>query len=128
MKELKIGLTGEVKKVVKYEDTAAALGNKDVEVFSTPMMVCLMEATCAEVIKEYLEEGQGSVGMHLDISHIAATPIGMQVRAEAELIEVKGKILTFKVEAYDEKEKIGKAIHKRAIIDLDKFLKSIKNK
>lgn len=128
MENIKVGLQGELKKIVKYEDTAAALGNGNIEVFSTPMMVCLMEFSCVEAVKEFIKEGYGTVGMSLDISHLAPTPVGMQVKAKSELIEVDGKKLTFKVEAYDEKGKIGEGVHKRAIINLDKFLGMIKNK
>ncbi|KDR94919.1 Predicted thioesterase [Peptoclostridium litorale DSM 5388] len=128
MKEIKPGVKASLEKLVKYEDTAAALGNKDVEVFATPVMVSLMEITCAQALEPYLEEGEGSVGVSLEIRHIAPTPVGMKVTSNAELTKVDGVKMEFKVEVFDENEKVGEGIHKRAVIDMDKFFKMVEKK
>ncbi|WP_027339820.1 thioesterase family protein [Halonatronum saccharophilum] len=119
--KLKEGLTHKIKIKVSDEDNANNLGNPGVNVFATPAMLRLMEHTASEGVLPYLEEGQATVGISLDINHLAATPIGMEVEARAELIKVDGKKLTFKVVAEDEIEKVGEGIHMRYIIDLDEF-------
>jgi len=90
-------------------------------VFATAMMVGFMEQTCIEALRPYLEEGQRTVGTHVDMSHVAATPVGMVVEARVELVEVQGKALVFKVACSDEAGPIGEGVHRRAIIDLRRF-------
>lgn len=119
---MEIGLKGYSEITVAKENTAAAVGSGLLEVFSTPSMIGLMESAAKSSIAPFLEPGQSSVGMRLEIDHLAPTPIGVKVRAEAELIEISGKILTFKVAAYTDVEKIGEGIHKRCIITTEKFL------
>lgn len=119
---LEIGIKGRADTVVTPQNTADAVGSGLVPVFATPYMVALMENAAVNALTPHLEEGQGSVGTHLDISHDAATPIGMKVWAEAELIELSGKALTFSVTAYDEAGVIGKGTHNRFIISVEKFL------
>lgn len=80
-----------------------------------------MEQTCIEALTDYLDEGQRSVGTHVDMSHVAATPVGMQVSAQVELLEVEGRALLFKVSCSDEAGLIGEGTHRRAIIDLQRF-------
>ncbi len=128
MKEIKPGVKASIGKVVKYEDTAAALGNEGIEVFATPVMVSLMEFTCVEALKPYLEEGEGSVGISIEIRHIAPTPVGMNITSNAELVKVDGVKMEFKVEVFDDDEKVGEGIHKRAVIDMDKFFKMVDKK
>src|SRR6516162_4745886 len=101
------GLTGEATTVVVHENTAAAVGAGGVEVFGTPMMVALMENAAWRAVADELEEGQVTVGTHVNVSHLAATPLGQTARAIAELIEIDGRRLVFRVEAHDERQKIG---------------------
>lgn len=108
--------------IVEEKHTANAFGSGDLYVFSTPMMVALMENAamkCAEL------GGYATVGTSLNVKHIAATPMGHTVRATAELIEIEGKKLVFRVTAFDEKEKIGEGVHERFIIDVEKFMKKV---
>ena len=120
--EISIGLKGTVSSFVEREDTAKEVGSGDLLVFATPCMVALMEGACCEAISASLPDDKTSVGIELSISHLSATPVGLDVHAEAELIDVSGKILTFQVTAYDEKGKIGEGTHKRAIVSSQKFL------
>lgn len=126
--ELKPGLRGTSTVVVAEENTAAHFGAGGVHVFGTPMMIGLMENAAFRAIQPLLPEGQSSVGTRVNVSHLAATPIGMTVTATAELLEVDGRRLLFRVEARDEKELIGEGQHERFIITLDRFLSRIEEK
>jgi predicted thioesterase len=119
---LQPGLTGEASTTVVYANTAAAVGAGGVEVFATPMMIALMENAAWRAVAEQLEAGQVTVGTLVNVKHLAATPQGQQVRATAELIEVDRRRLVFRVEAYDEKQKIGEGFHERFIVNLARFL------
>lgn len=121
MMELSIGIKGCQSCTVTPELTAAVVGSGGVQVFATPMMVALIEKTCLLSVQPYLEEGQGTVGTHIDVSHTAATPVGMTVRAESELIEIDRRRLVFRVAAFDERGPIGAGTHERFIIDLARF-------
>ncbi|HEX7734369.1 MAG TPA: thioesterase family protein [Ktedonobacteraceae bacterium] len=122
---LQTGITGEATTVVVHENTAAAVGAGGVEVFGTPMMIALMENAAWRAVAEHLDAGQVTVGTLVNVKHLAATPLGQQVRASAELIEIDRQRLTFKVEAYDEKQKIGEGLHERFIVQLERFLQKI---
>jgi len=122
--KLKIGMKHTSTIVVTENDTAAKFGSGDVLVYATPMMIGLMENAAMHAVDESLPEGFATVGIHLDVKHLAATPVGMEVNATAELIEIKGKKLKFKIEAFDEEEKIGEGTHSRFIIELDAFIKA----
>lgn len=122
---LTLGMTGEATTTVVHENTAAAVGAGGVEVFGTPMMVALMENAAWRTVAPHLDEGYVTVGTAVNIRHLTATPIGQKVRAQAELIQVDGRRLVFKVEAYDERQKIGDGQHERFIVKLDKFLSRI---
>ena len=122
---LALGLTGEMITTVVHENTAAAVGAGGVEVFGTPMMIALMENASWKAVAEHLETGQVTVGTLVNVRHLGATPLGQQVRATAELIEIDGRRLLFKVEAYDEQKKIGEGQHERAIINLERFLQRL---
>ena len=124
--ELKLGMTGEATTTVVHENTAAAVGAGGVEVFGTPMLVALMENASWRTVADALDEGYVTVGTHVNISHLAATPLGQHVRATAELIEIDGRRLVFRVEAYDERQKVGEGQHERAIVQLERFLSRIK--
>lgn len=119
---IEIGLKGSVEKVVTYELTAAAVGSGAQEVFSTPAMISMMEMASLNSLVPYLEPGQSSVGSRVNIAHLAATPIGMKVRAESEIIEIDRKRIVFSVKAYDEAGLIGEGTHERFIIDIEKFM------
>lgn len=118
---LEVGIKGKDTVEVVYENTATAVGSGVLEVFATPMMIALMEKTACNSVIPYLEEGDGSVGTELNVKHVAATPIGMTVTCESELVEVDGRRLVFKVEAYDEVGLIGKGTHERFIVNNEKF-------
>lgn len=119
---VEIGMRGRAEAVVTPENTARAAGSGLVPVFATPWMVALMENAAVQAVQEALAPGEGTVGTRLDVTHDAATPIGMKVWAEAEVTAVDGRKLTFAVSAWDEAGKIGGGIHERAIIWTDKFL------
>ena len=119
---LNTGLTGEATTVVVHENTAAAVGAGGVEVFGTPMMIALMENAAWRAVADHLDDGQVTVGTLVNVKHLAATPLGQHVRATAELIEIDRRRLVFKVEAYDEKQRIGEGFHERFIVNLDRFL------
>jgi len=120
--EITVGMKGEAFTDVGREDTAKEVGSGDLLVYATPCMVALMEGAACEAIAECLAEGQTTVGTGLNIEHISATPVGMEVRAEAEVIEVSGKVITFNVKAFDESGEIGRGSHKRVIVNSQKFL------
>lgn len=125
---LVVGMKGRSDAVVTPENTAEAVGSGLVPVFATPYMIALMENAAAETVAPALADGEGTVGTHLNVSHDAATPIGMKVWAEAELTEINGKALTFKVTAYDEAGLIGTGTHNRYIISVDRFLAKTQQK
>jgi len=116
------GLVGEASLTVEEIHTAKHLGSGGVEVLATPVMIALMEDAARSSVDSNLDQGQLSVGVNLNVSHLAATPVGMRVTARSELVAVDGRRLTFKVEAYDEREKIGEGTHVRAIINLERFM------
>ena len=123
-----IGLKGRAETAVVHENTAAAVGSGLLPVFATPMMVALMENAAVNALEGHLADGEGSVGTRLDISHDAATPVGMKVWAEAELTAVDGRALTFAVTAYDDGGVIGKGDHGRFLIDNARFLAKAEKK
>ena len=123
-----VGMKGEVSTLVEREDTAAEVGSGSLLVYATPCMVALMEGAACEAIAAALPEEKTSVGIALNISHLAATPVGMEVRAEAEVTEVEGNTITFQITAYDEAGKIGEGTHKRAIITAQRFLDKVYSK
>ncbi len=122
------GITGTSRTSVHKGNTAIHMGSGELEVFATPAMTALMEEAAVGCVKAYLAPGETSVGVRLDISHIAATPVGMDVRAEATLEAVEGRKLLFRVEAFDETEKIGEGKHERVIVDCDRFLSRLSRK
>lgn len=125
---LHTGMKAKKTEQVTSENTAVKYGSGGVSVYATPAMIGLMEGTCLAAVDPYLPEGMATVGTQLNIKHLAATPVGMNVWAEAELIEIAGKRLVFQVEAFDDKEKIGEGTHERYIIDLKKFLQKTESK
>ena len=120
--DITVGMKGEVATLVEREDTALEVGSGSLLVYATPCMVALMEGAACEAIAPALSEDVTSVGTELNISHISATPVGLEVRAEAEVTAVEGKVITFQVTAYDEAGKIGEGTHKRVVITPQRFL------
>ena len=116
------GIKNSVKIKVTNSDTAKQAGSGDLEVFATPKMVALMEEASYKCIAPYLEEGSSSVGTLMNVKHLSATPVGMEVTAESEVIEVDGRRVVFSVKAYDEKGLIGEGTHERFIVYKDKFV------
>ena len=122
------GIKGRREQTVTPEMSAARIGSGLVEVFATPMMVALIEQTCLESVLPQLEEGQGTVGTLVNVSHVSATPVGMRVWCDSELVEVDRRRLVFKVKAYDECGLIGEGTHERFIIDNAKFMEKLNSK
>lgn len=120
--EIPVGAKGRVDGIVTNQLTAAAVGSGSVEVFATPYMVAAMENAACEAIRPYYGEGENSVGTKLEITHDAATPVGMKYWAEAEVTEVDRRRIVLKVTAYDETGIIGSGTHERFIIQMEKFL------
>lgn len=120
--EITVGMKGIVSTLAEREDTAKEVGSGSLMVYATPCMVALMEGAACEAIADALPSGKTSVGTELNIRHISATPVGLEVRAEAELTAVEGNTLTFAVTAFDEAGKIGEGTHKRVIVTEQKFL------
>ena len=123
--EVTIGMKGNAETTVERQDTAYEVGSGDLLVYATPCMVALMEGAACNAIAPVIPEGKTSVGTMLNINHISATPVGMDVRAEAEVTEVDGNSITFQVSAFDESGKIGEGIHKRVVITSQKFLDKV---
>ena len=120
--EITVGMKAVVEDLVEPMDTAEVVGSGSLKVYATPCMVALMEGAACETIAEALAEGQTTVGIELNIQHLSATPVGLEVRAEAEVTAVEGKVITFDVTAYDEAGPIGKGTHKRCIVNSQRFL------
>jgi len=118
---LRIGLTGSAELLIGEEHTAPRVGSGRVHVLATPVMINLMEAAALAAVEHLLPEGHQSLGTRLDVGHYAATPVGMRVRAKAELTGIDGRTLTFRVEAHDEKERIGDGIHVRVVVNVARF-------
>ena len=128
MDALPIGLKGLAETLVTEENTAAAMGSGLLPVFATPAMLALMEQAAASSVQRFLPEGQGTVGTRLEVSHLAATPIGLTVRAESELIAVDRRKLRFAVRAWAGDELIGEGEHERFVIDNARFLEKALSK
>lgn len=122
------GVAGEQVTTVTRAQTARHLGSGGIDVYATPAMIALMEAAAVAAIDHLLPEGQASVGTAIDIRHLAATPLGEQVRARAEVVAVDGRQVTFRVQAWDEHELIGEGSHTRFIIDTARFVQRVRDK
>ena len=121
---LATGIKGNGKVLAEESNSARTMGSGTLDVFATPAMIALMEQTAWQSVTPYLEEGQGTVGIRLEISHDAPTPLGMEVSCESELVEIDGRRLVFEVVAKDAHGTIiGKGRHERFIIDEEKFQK-----
>lgn len=125
---VEVGMKGRAETVVTQNNTAQAVGSGLVPVFATPYMIALMENAAVNAVQAALAPDEGTVGTRLDVTHDAATPIGMKVWAEAEVTAVEGRKLTFAVTAWDEAEKIGGGTHERFVIKPERFLAKTQNK
>jgi len=121
MANIPIGTRGEEKRLVTNENAISFLDMEGARVLSTPQMIGMMEWTCRNTVKPLLDEGYDTVGTHVNVAHLGAAPIGMSVTFTAEVIAVADRRITFKVDAHDEKGKIGEGTHERAIINVAKF-------
>jgi len=118
---VRTGLKGSAEIVVGEEHTAPFVGSGRVRVLATPVMINLMEAAALDAVEKLLPAGHQSLGIHLDVRHFAATPVGMRVRVTAEVVKVDGRTIDFRVEARDEKEAIGDGLHQRVIVNVERF-------
>ena len=119
--DIRPGLSGSAELIVGNEHTAPSIGSGKVRVLATPVMINLIEAAALKAIEHLLEPGYQSLGTHLDVHHVAATPVGMKARAIAEVTKVDGRTVTFRVEAKDEKDVIGYGTHERVVVNVAKF-------
>ncbi|MBN1454081.1 MAG: thioesterase family protein [Anaerolineales bacterium] len=125
---LEPGLSAEVETTVSEAEAAAHLGSGTIAVYATPALVALMENAAVRALEGYLQPGQTTVGGRIDVRHLAATPVGMRVRAHAELVEVQGRKLSFRIQAWDEVEQIGEASHIRFIVEESSFMERARGK
>ena len=114
--------------LVREEFTAKAVGSGTVMALATPMMVALLEKTCRLSVKPYLEEGQETVGTHVDVSHDNAVPVGKRVWCESEVVDVDRRRISFKVSVYDDNGLVGQGTHERFIIDERKFSEKLETR
>jgi len=125
---LEPGLNAKAETTVSEAETAAHLGSGTIAVYATPALVALMENAAICALEGRLSPGQTTVGGRIDVHHLAATPVGMQVRAHAELVEIQGRKLSFRIQAWDEVEQIGEASHIRFIVDESSFMERARGK
>jgi len=119
--ELPAGLTGNAELVVGEQHTAPRIGSGRIRVLATPVMINLIEAAALAAVEQSLPERHQSLGTRLDVTHVAATPVGMRVRATAEVVRVEGRTVHFRVRAEDERELIGEGTHERVVVNVDRF-------
>ena len=126
--DLPAGLSGTAELVVGEQHTAPRIGSGRIRVLATPVMINLIEAAALAAVEQSLPENHQSLGTHLDITHVAATPVGMRVRATAEVVKVEGRTLYFRVRCDDEKELIGEGTHERVVVNVERFDKRVQDK
>ena len=126
--EVRAGLSGTAELVVGEEHTAPRVGSGKIHVLATPVMINLIEAAALNAVERLLPAGHQSLGTLLHVRHIAATPVGMRIRASAEVIGVEGRTIAFRVEARDEKELIGDGTHERVVVNVEKFDQRVRRK
>jgi predicted thioesterase len=114
--------------VVAEAHTAAGIGSGRIRVLGTPVMINLMEAAALDAVERLLPPGHQSLGIELEVSHVAATPVGMAVRATAEVTAVEGNRIEFSIEAHDELDLIGKGTHRRIVVDVERFDRRVQKK
>ena len=119
--DLPAGLTGTAELMVGEQHTAPRIGSGRIRVLATPVMINLIEAAALAAVEQSLPEHHQSLGTHLDVTHVAATPVGMKVRATAEVIKVEGRTIFFRVRCDDERELIGEGTHERVVVNVERF-------
>lgn len=122
---MEIGIKGRAEDTVSEKNVASRIGSGVVDVYATPCLIGLMEEAAQTSVAPFLGEGMTTVGTKLNVSHDAATPIGMKVWAESELVEEDGRRLVFSVKAYDECGLIGQGGHERFVVKLDRFMEKV---
>ncbi|MBQ5390496.1 MAG: thioesterase family protein [Clostridia bacterium] len=125
---MEVGIKHTVTEIVTKEKTAAQVGSGLLPVYATPAMIALMEKCASECVAPYIEEGKSSVGTMLNVKHLSASPIGMQITCTATLTEIDGRRLVFSLEASDEKGPIGEGAHERFVIDIERFMAKCQSK
>ena len=125
---LKDGLAGSAELLVGEEHTAPRVGSGRVRVLATPVMINLMEAAALDAVERLLPAGHQSLGTQLNVGHYAATPVGMQLRATAVVTKVEGRTIEFRVEAFDEKERVGDGTHTRVVVNVERFDQRVQRK
>jgi fluoroacetyl-CoA thioesterase len=128
LSHLRVGLKGKAELLVAQEHTAPQVGSGRIHVLATPVMINLIEAAALAAVEPLLPAGHQSLGTHLDVRHIAATPVGMKVYASAELVAIEGRTLSFRVEAHDEIELIGDGVHERVVVNVERFDQRVQRK
>ncbi len=128
LSKLSIGLKGDAQIRVGEDQTAPRVGSGRVRVLATPVMINMMEAAALDAIENLLPPGHQSLGTHLDVGHYAATPVGMTLRATAEVTKIDGRNVTFRVEAFDDKERVGDGTHTRVVVNVERFDARIQKK
>lgn len=119
------GIKGSASETVGPSNCASAVGSGLLDVYSTPSMIALIEKAASQSVAPCLNEGEGTVGIHLDVSHLAATPPGHEVRAETELLSVEGRVLTFRATVWSDVEKVGEGTHQRCVIRNGRFMEKV---
>ena len=122
------GLTGSAELLVGPEHTAAFVGSGRIAVLATPVMINVIEAAALDAVEHLLPAGHQSLGIHLDVSHVAATPVGLLVTARAEVVSIDGRTITFRVEARDGVETIGGGTHRRVVVSVARFDERVQRK
>ena len=125
---IEVGLKSEATQEVTPELTAPHIGSGSLSVYATPAMAALVEHTCASMVSELLPEGQTTVGVEIRLRHLAPTPVNSVVQIRAEVIAVEKKLISFNAQIFDEVELVGEAEHRRAVIEVDRFLKRVDEK
>src|SRR5262245_41239369 len=128
LSRLTVGLKGSAEILVGEEHTAPRVGSGRVHVLATPVMINVMEAAALAAIEHLLPPGHQSLGTRLDVSHYAATPVGMRLRATAEVTKIDGRNLEFRVEAQDERERVGDGTHVRVVVNVERFDQRVQRK
>jgi fluoroacetyl-CoA thioesterase len=128
LSKLSIGLKGSAEILVLEDQTAPRVGSGRVRVLATPVMINMMEAAALDAIENLLPPGHQSLGTHLDVGHYAATPVGMTLHATAEVTKIEGRNITFRVEAFDDRERVGDGTHTRVVVNVERFDARIQRK
>jgi fluoroacetyl-CoA thioesterase len=128
LSQLRVGLAGSAELTIGEQHTAPRIGSGRVHVLATPVMINLMEAAALDAIEHLLPEGHQSLGTRLDVGHYAATPVGMRLRARAEVVRIDGRTVEFRVEASDEREPVGDGTHSRVVVNVARFDERVQRK